>query len=167
MKAKWNPAVKAMALRWSVNVDCVGSLRLMTLPSVSELLLGIAVFVAILLALTRSYRDSEMTVWFASGLSIAAWVKPVLQFALPVAAVCALLSLVLSPWSQAQSVVYQKLLDETPRGQEFLLRIPAKRFGQTNELVGAAIFLASDAASFVNGEILAVDGGFLASGVNQ
>ena len=75
------------------------------------LLLGIAVFVAILLALTRSYRDSEMTVWFASGLSIAAWVKPVLQFALPVAAVCALLSLLLSPWSQAQSVVYQKLLE--------------------------------------------------------
>ena len=74
-------------------------------------LLGIAVFVAVLLALTRSYRDSEMTVWFTSGLSIAAWVKPVLQFALPVAVICALLSLVLSPWSQAQSVVYQKLLE--------------------------------------------------------
>ena len=74
-------------------------------------LLGIAVFVAVLLALTRSYRDSEMTVWFTSGLSIAAWVKPVLQFAIPVAAICALLSLVLSPWSQAQSVVYQKLLE--------------------------------------------------------
>jgi lipopolysaccharide export system permease protein len=56
-------------------------------------LLGIAVFVAVLLALTRSYRDSEMTVWFTSGLSIAAWVKPVLQFALPIAVVCALLSL--------------------------------------------------------------------------
>jgi lipopolysaccharide export system permease protein len=74
-------------------------------------LLGIAVFVAVLLALTRSYRDSEMTVWFTSGLSIAAWVKPVLQFALPVSVICALLSLVLSPWSQAQSVVYQKLLE--------------------------------------------------------
>jgi lipopolysaccharide export system permease protein len=74
-------------------------------------LLGIAVFVAVLLALTRSYRDSEMTVWFASGLSIAAWVKPVLQFALPVAAICALLSLVLSPWSLAQSAVYTSLLE--------------------------------------------------------
>jgi lipopolysaccharide export system permease protein len=74
-------------------------------------LLGIAVFVAVLLALTRSYRDSEMTVWFTSGLSIAAWVKPVLQFAIPVAAICALLSLVLSPWSQAQSVEYQRLLE--------------------------------------------------------
>ena len=74
-------------------------------------LLGIAVFIAVLLALTRSYRDSEMTVWFASGLSIAAWVRPVLQFALPVAVICALLSLVLSPWSLAQSVVYQSLLE--------------------------------------------------------
>ena len=74
-------------------------------------LLGIAVFVAVLLALSRSYRDSEMTVWFTSGLSIAAWVRPVLQFALPVALICALLSLVLSPWSQAQSVEYQRLLE--------------------------------------------------------
>ena len=74
------------------------------------LLLGIAVFVAVLLALTRSYRDSEMTVWFTSGLSIAAWIKPVLQFALPVALVCALLSLAVTPWSQAQSVEYQRLL---------------------------------------------------------
>jgi lipopolysaccharide export system permease protein len=73
-------------------------------------LLGIGVFVAILLALTRSYRDSEMTVWFTAGLSIAAWIKPVLQFAFPVALVCGLLSLVLTPWSQSQSVEYQRLL---------------------------------------------------------
>jgi NAD(P)-dependent dehydrogenase (short-subunit alcohol dehydrogenase family) len=59
-----------------------------------------------------------------------------------------------------------KLL-EGPRGQEFLLRTPMKRFGNLDELVGAAVFLASDAASFVTGHILAVDGGFLASGVNQ
>ena len=61
----------------------------------------------------------------------------------------------------------QKLLDETPRGQEFLLRTPMRRFGQVTELAGAAVFLASDAASFVAGEVLTVDGGFLASGVNQ
>ena len=74
-------------------------------------LLGIGVFVAVLLALTRSYRDSEMTVWFTSGLSIAAWIRPVLQFALPVALICALLSLAISPWSQAQSLEYQRLLE--------------------------------------------------------
>jgi len=74
-------------------------------------LLGIAVFVAVLLALSRSYRDSEMTVWFTSGLSIAAWVKPVLQFALPVAVICAVLSLAITPWSLAQSVEYTRLLE--------------------------------------------------------
>jgi NAD(P)-dependent dehydrogenase (short-subunit alcohol dehydrogenase family) len=60
-----------------------------------------------------------------------------------------------------------ELLDGTPRGQEFLMRTPMKRFGKLEELVGAAIFLASDAASFVTGTILPVDGGILASGVNQ
>jgi NAD(P)-dependent dehydrogenase (short-subunit alcohol dehydrogenase family) len=61
----------------------------------------------------------------------------------------------------------QTLLDGTERGREFLLRTPMKRFGRLEELAGAAIFLASEAASFVTGEVLVVDGGFLASGVNQ
>jgi NAD(P)-dependent dehydrogenase (short-subunit alcohol dehydrogenase family) len=60
-----------------------------------------------------------------------------------------------------------QLLESTERGKEFQLRTPMKRFGKVEELAGAAIFLASDAASFVNGEVLTVDGGFLASGVNQ
>jgi NAD(P)-dependent dehydrogenase (short-subunit alcohol dehydrogenase family) len=59
------------------------------------------------------------------------------------------------------------LLDGTERGREFKIRTPMGRFGNTQELVGAAVYLASDAASFVVGEVLTVDGGFLASGVNQ
>lgn len=59
------------------------------------------------------------------------------------------------------------LLDGTDRGRELLLRTPMKRFGQIPELVGTAIYLSSDAASFVTGQCIAVDGGFLASGVNQ
>jgi NAD(P)-dependent dehydrogenase (short-subunit alcohol dehydrogenase family) len=61
----------------------------------------------------------------------------------------------------------EKLLVGTGRGQEVLMRTPMKRFGELEELVGAAIFLASDAASFVTGTILPVDGGVLASGINQ
>jgi NAD(P)-dependent dehydrogenase (short-subunit alcohol dehydrogenase family) len=63
--------------------------------------------------------------------------------------------------------INRALLDGTARGREFLQRTPMKRFGNVDELVGAAVFLASESASFVNGEILVVDGGFLASGVNQ
>jgi NAD(P)-dependent dehydrogenase (short-subunit alcohol dehydrogenase family) len=66
-----------------------------------------------------------------------------------------------------RTALNQRLLDESERGREFLLRTPMKRFGKVEELAGAAIFLASDAASFVTGEIITVDGGFLASGVNQ
>jgi NAD(P)-dependent dehydrogenase (short-subunit alcohol dehydrogenase family) len=59
------------------------------------------------------------------------------------------------------------LLDGTDRGRELLLRTPMKRFGDVRELVGAAVLLASDAASFITGQCIAVDGGFLASGVNS
>lgn len=61
----------------------------------------------------------------------------------------------------------KKLLDETERGRELLMRTPMRRFGQPEELVGAAVFLASDAASFITGQSIVVDGGFLASGVNS
>jgi NAD(P)-dependent dehydrogenase (short-subunit alcohol dehydrogenase family) len=59
------------------------------------------------------------------------------------------------------------LIADSPRGRELLMRTPLKRFGRVEELQGAVVFLSSDAASYVNGEVLAVDGGFLASGVNQ
>ncbi|MGO8759011.1 MAG: SDR family NAD(P)-dependent oxidoreductase [Terracidiphilus sp.] len=60
-----------------------------------------------------------------------------------------------------------ELLDNSPRGQELLMRTPMARFGNTEEMMGAVVYLASDSASFVTGQILVVDGGFLASGVNQ
>ena len=66
-----------------------------------------------------------------------------------------------------RTALNEGLLDGTERGRELLMRTPMKRFGQPEEVAGAAVFLASEAASFVTGHLLAVDGGFLASGVNQ
>jgi lipopolysaccharide export system permease protein len=62
-------------------------------------LLSITLFIAVLMTLTRGYRDSEMVVWFSSGLGLTAWIRPVLVFALPMVGTIALLSLLLSPWA--------------------------------------------------------------------
>ena len=61
----------------------------------------------------------------------------------------------------------RELVQGTRRGEELLVRTPMHRFGNADELAGTAIFLASEAASFVTGEVIIVDGGFLASAVNQ
>ena len=61
----------------------------------------------------------------------------------------------------------KQMLDNTDRGRELLMRTPMKRFGDVSEIVGAAVLLASDAASFITGQCFVIDGGFLASGVNS
>jgi NAD(P)-dependent dehydrogenase (short-subunit alcohol dehydrogenase family) len=66
-----------------------------------------------------------------------------------------------------RTALNSELLDGTARGKELLMRTPMGRFGRIEEIVGAALFLGSDAASFVTGQVIAIDGGFLASGVNQ
>ncbi len=73
-------------------------------------LLALSMFLAVLLTLSRSYRDSEMVVWFSAGIGLTRWLVPVLSFALPVAAVIALLSLVLSPWAQTQAEEFKNRL---------------------------------------------------------
>lgn len=74
-------------------------------------LLSLSVFMAILMTLSRSYRDSEMVVWHGAGLALTAWIRPVLLFALPVIAVIALLSLVLSPWALQKSDQFKQFLE--------------------------------------------------------
>ncbi len=81
-------------------------------------LLSLSLFVAILLTLSRSYRDSEMVVWFSSGLSLTAWVRPVLTFALPLVVTIAALSIFLSPWALSQSTEFRgKLSNRKDAGQ--------------------------------------------------
>src|SRR5918998_3239263 len=70
-----------------------------TLLNYLPVLLSLTTFIAVLMTLTRSYRDSEMVVWFSSGLGLVRWIRPVLSFALPLALVIGLTSLVLSPWA--------------------------------------------------------------------
>jgi len=74
-------------------------------------LLSLTVFMSILLTISRQYRDSEMVVWFASGQSLLAWVRPVLAFALPFVAMVALLSLVASPWAATQTERYRERVE--------------------------------------------------------
>jgi lipopolysaccharide export system permease protein len=74
-------------------------------------LLSLTLFIAVLMTLTRSYRDSEMIVWFSSGLSLTQWIRPVLLFAAPVVVVIALLSLVLSPWAAGNSDEVRRQMD--------------------------------------------------------
>jgi lipopolysaccharide export system permease protein len=74
-------------------------------------LLSISLFLSVLLTLTRCYRDSEMAVWFGSGIGLAHWIRPVLAFALPVVGLIALLSLVLSPWALAKAREFKHQLD--------------------------------------------------------
>lgn len=74
------------------------------------MLLTLTLFVAVLLPLSRMYRDSEMVVWFSSGMPLTDWLKPVLRFALPMAVAIGVLSLVLAPWANLAQGNYQAAL---------------------------------------------------------
>jgi len=74
-------------------------------------LLSLTLFIAVLMTLTRSYRDSEMVVWFTCGVSLTQWIRPVLLFATPLVLTIALLSLVLSPWSISNSEQLRRKMD--------------------------------------------------------
>ncbi len=74
----------------------------------SAYLLSLTLFVAVLLSLSRSYRDSEMVVWFSSGLPLTAWVRPVLVFAAPLVLAISVLTLVLSPWANRMSAEFRE-----------------------------------------------------------
>ncbi len=74
-------------------------------------LLSLTLFISVLMALSRSYRDSEMVVWFCSGQSLLAWIRPVLTFAIPIIVVIFLLSVFLSPWAVGMSDSYRRQMD--------------------------------------------------------
>ncbi|WP_220808272.1 LPS export ABC transporter permease LptF [Noviherbaspirillum aridicola] len=95
-------------------------------------------FISVLVAVTRSYQDSEMVVWFASGLSLSRWIRPVLLFALPIVAVIALLSFVVTPWSNQQSAEFRERYEK----REDIARISPGKFQESSS---------SDRVFFVEG----------------
>ena len=105
--------VRFLGLAAGGSITFTGVFALLALTSFNYLpvLLSLTLFIAVLMALTRSYRDSEMNVWFSSGLSLTAWIRPVLSFAVPVVALIALLSLLLSPWAITKSEEFRSYMD--------------------------------------------------------
>src|SRR6478736_4127720 len=101
----------------------VGFFALGALP----VLLSLTMFISVLLTLTRSWRDSEMVIWFSSGLPLTAWLKPVMLFALPQVAVIAALSLIISPWAAQMGAQYVTRLE----ARDDVSRVSPGVFGET------------------------------------
>jgi lipopolysaccharide export system permease protein len=74
-------------------------------------LLSLTLFITVLMTLSRSYRESEMVIWFGSGLSLLAWIRPVLLFAAPLVVLVAVLSLFLSPWAIGKAEEYRRQMN--------------------------------------------------------
>ena len=125
-------------------VAFLGFFALHALP----VLLSLTLFITVLLTLTRSYRDSEMVIWFNSGLSLAAWAKPVLTFALPIVLVIGALSMFGSPWAFRMSEQYQSRMD----ARDDVSRVDPGVFGESRSKnrVFFVESIAGDAATVQN-----------------
>ncbi len=105
--------VRFLGLAAGGSITFAGVFALLAFTSFNYLpvLLSLTLFIAVLMTLTRSYRDSEMVVWFGAGLSLTRWIRPVLAFAVPVVVVIALLSLMFSPWAVTKSEEFRDIMD--------------------------------------------------------
>jgi len=105
--------VRFLGLAAGGSITFTGVFALLAFTSFNYLpvLLSVTLFIAVLMTLTRSYRDSEMVVWFGCGMSLTAWIRPVLSFAVPLTILIALLSLVLSPWAITKSEEFRSYMD--------------------------------------------------------
>lgn len=114
-------------------VDTANLLPLIAFAAISALpiLLVLSVYIAVLMSITRAYRDSEMVVWFASGRSLGQWVRPVLRFALPVIVLVAVVAFEVAPWASRQTAEYTQRFEQ----REDVSRIAA---GQFRESVAAS-----------------------------
>lgn len=126
------------AANGSIGADVV--LGLATFSSITALpvILAVSLFIAVLTTVTRSFRESEMVVWFASGLSLKSWVDPVLRCAVPVALLISILTLVASPWAYRQIGEYRQRYEQ----RSDLSKVTAGQFIETED--GARVFFAAE-----------------------
>src|SRR5450631_1832137 len=105
--------VRFLGLAAGGSISFAGVFALLAFTSFNYLpvLLSLTLFIAVLMTLSRSYRDSEMIVWFSAGLSLTRWIWPVLSFAVPIVILVALLSLLLSPWAITKSDEFRNYMD--------------------------------------------------------
>jgi len=120
----------------SIGADVVFSLAAFSSITALPVILAVSLFIAVLTTVTRNYRESEMVVWFASGLSLKDWMRPVLYVAIPAALTIALLTLQASPWAYRQIEEYRQRYDQRSE----LSRIAAGQFIETTN--GARVFFA-------------------------
>lgn len=126
------------AAEGTIGADVV--LGLATFSSITALpvILSVSLFIAVLTTVTRSFRESEMVVWFASGISLKDWVGPVLRCALPTAIIIAVLTLFASPWAYRQISEYQQRFEQ----RSDLSKVSIGEFIETEN--GARVFFAED-----------------------
>ncbi len=95
--------------------------------TILPVLLVLTIYISVLMSLTRAYRDSEMVIWFTSGQSLLAWVRPVLLFAAPIALAVALIAFFVSPWAERQASEYQQRFAQ----REDISQVSAGRFRES------------------------------------
>jgi lipopolysaccharide export system permease protein len=125
----------------SIGPDVVLGLAAFSTITALPTILSVALFIAVLTTVTRNYRESEMVVWFASGLSLADWLRPVMRVAIPVAALVAVLTLVASPWAYRQIGEYRERFEQ----RSDLSKVTAGQFGESQD--GARVFFAEEPAN--------------------
>ena len=120
----------------SIGADVVLGLATFSTITALPTVITVSVFIAVLTAVSRSYRESEMVVWFASGLSLASWIRPVLRFVVPAVVLVALLTLVIAPWAYRQIGEYRVRFEQ----RSDISRVVVGQFGETSG--GSRVFLA-------------------------
>ncbi len=122
----------------SIGADVVVGLAAFSSITALPTILSVSLFIAVLTTVTRNYRESEMVVWFASGLSLADWIRPVLRVAVPVSVLIAVLTLGASPWAYRQIAEYRERYEQ----RSDLSRVSAGQFAEASQ--GARVFFAEE-----------------------